>query len=52
MRFLDVDAVEVDLVPVLAVDLVQAPGLSSEGRSGVGTEDQGYGAPTVSREML
>ena len=47
MRLLDVDDVEINAIAVPLVDLLQAPGLETEGRSGVGAEDQPQGAPTV-----
>lgn len=40
MRLLDVDDEELDPVTVRPVELLQAPGLLAEGRSGVGAEDE------------
>ena len=40
MRFLDIDDKELDSISVALGDLLQAPGLLAEGRSGIGTEDE------------
>lgn len=40
MGLLDVDDEELDAVAVLAVELLQTPGLLAEGRSGVRTEGE------------
>ena len=40
MRLLDIDDIELDAIPIALGDLLQAPGLLAEGRSGIGTEDE------------
>ena len=47
MRLLDIDDEELDSVPIALGDLLQAPGLLAEGRSGIGAEDEGDGAAVL-----
>ena len=45
--FLNIDDEELDPVPIALGDLLQAPGLLAEGRSGVGAEDERDGAAVL-----
>jgi len=52
MGLLNIDAIEINPVTELCRDFVQAHGLNTKGRSGVGAEDQTQRAALVVCQML